>query len=131
MSHDHISAAVLAVLHLCLLRYFSTNLADRADNCYASLYFSFLFFFNLEFKNLFISVPSVLSYVFFCSLSFLSYSFLLFFLFPVVSLVDDISVNVKFTPFLSRAHVVKSHFNPLRISVLKAPTSIFFCVSEN
>ena len=33
---------VLAVLHLCLLRYFpSTNLVDRADNCYTSLYFYF------------------------------------------------------------------------------------------
>ena len=32
----------LAILHLCLLRYFpSTNLVDRADNCYTSLYFYF------------------------------------------------------------------------------------------
>ena len=34
--------AILAILHLCLLRYFpSTNLVDRADNCYTSLYFYF------------------------------------------------------------------------------------------
>ena len=33
---------ILAILHLCLLRYFpSTNLVDRADNCYTSLYFYF------------------------------------------------------------------------------------------
>ena len=33
--------AVLAVLHLYLLRYFpSTNLVDRADNCYTSLVFT-------------------------------------------------------------------------------------------
>ena len=33
--------AVLAVLHLCLLRYFPcTNLVDRADNCYTSLVFT-------------------------------------------------------------------------------------------
>ena len=34
--------AILAILHLCLLRYFpSTNLVDRADNFYTSLYFYF------------------------------------------------------------------------------------------
>ena len=34
--------AVLAIRHLCLLRYFSsTNLDDRADNCYTSLFFYF------------------------------------------------------------------------------------------
>ena len=32
---------VLAILNLCLLRYFpSTNLVDRADNCYMSLVFT-------------------------------------------------------------------------------------------
>ena len=37
--------AVLAVLHLCLLRYFpSTNLVDCADNCDTSLNFFFLLF---------------------------------------------------------------------------------------
>ena len=36
------TVAILAILHLCLLRYFpSTNLVDRADNCYTSLYFYF------------------------------------------------------------------------------------------
>ena len=44
----------------------------------------FLCLFNLEFQNLLLSVPSVLSCVLFCSLSFPSYSFLLFFLFPVL-----------------------------------------------
>ena len=34
--------AILAILHLCLLRYFpSANLVDRADNCYMSLCFYF------------------------------------------------------------------------------------------
>ena len=37
-----VNCAILAILHLCLLRYFpSTNLIDRADNCYTSLYFYF------------------------------------------------------------------------------------------
>ena len=45
----------------------------------------FLCFFNLEFRNLLLSVPSVLSCVIFFSLSCPSfYSFLLFFLFPVL-----------------------------------------------
>ena len=45
----------------------------------------FLYFFVLEFRNLFLSVPSVLSYVLFCSLSCPSfYSFLLFVLLPVL-----------------------------------------------
>ena len=36
------SLAILAILPLCLLRYFpSTNLVDRAENCYTSLYFYF------------------------------------------------------------------------------------------
>ena len=39
----------------------------------------FLSLFNLEFQNLLSSLPSVLSCVLFCSLSFISYSFLLFF----------------------------------------------------
>ena len=39
---NHMAFAILAILHLCLLRYFpSTNLVDRADNCYTSLYFYF------------------------------------------------------------------------------------------
>ena len=44
----------------------------------------FLCLFNLEFQNLLLSVPSVLSCVLFCSLSFPSYSFLLFFLSTVL-----------------------------------------------
>ena len=54
---------------------------------YVTLFFIsplFLCFFNLEFQNL-LSVPSVLSCVLFCSLSFPSYCFLLFFLFPILS----------------------------------------------
>ena len=40
---------ILAVLHLCLLRYFpSTNPVDHADKCYTSLYFSFLLFFYVS-----------------------------------------------------------------------------------
>ena len=38
--------AILAILHLCLLRYFpSTNLVNCADNCYTSLYIYFSSFF--------------------------------------------------------------------------------------
>ena len=40
----------------------------------------------------------------------------------VVSPVDAINVNAKFTPLRSRVHLVKSHFRPMRVSVLKAPT---------
>ena len=103
--------AVLAVLHLCLLRYFpSKNLVDRADNCYTSLFFIsplFLCLFNLEFQNLLLSVPSVLSCALFWSLSFPSYSFILFFLFPVLfsrsvySLYILISLIVFFSNLLS------------------------------
>ena len=39
----------------------------------------------------------------------------------LVSPVDVVDVNAKFTPLRSRVHVVKSHFRPLRVSVLKAP----------
>ena len=71
--------AVFVVLHFSLLRYFpSTNLVDRVDNCYTSLYFSFstfLYLFNLEFQNLLLSLPSVLSCVLLYSPSFSSYSF--------------------------------------------------------
>ena len=46
---------------------------------------SSLYVFILEFRNLSLSVPSVLSWVLFCSLSCSTfYSFLLFFLFPVL-----------------------------------------------
>ena len=37
--------------------------------------------------------------------------------------VDVVNVNVKFNPLRSHVHVVKSHFCPLRVSVLKAPTN--------
>ena len=38
----YITLVILAILHLCLVRYFpNTNLVDRADNCYTSLYFCF------------------------------------------------------------------------------------------
>ena len=40
----------------------------------------------------------------------------------VVSPVDVVNVNAKFTLLRSRVHVVKSHFHPLRVSVFKAPT---------
>ena len=37
---------ILAILHLCLLRYFpSPNLVDHADNCYMSLFLFLLFFY--------------------------------------------------------------------------------------
>ena len=41
---------------------------------------------------------------------------------PVVSPVDVVNVNVKFTPLRSRVHVVKFLFRPLRVSVLNTPT---------
>ena len=40
----------------------------------------------------------------------------------VVSPIDVVNVNAKLTWLLSRVHVVKFHFRPLRVSVLKAPT---------
>ena len=40
----------------------------------------------------------------------------------VVLPVDVVNINAKFTPLRSRVYVVKSHFRPLRVSVLKAPT---------
>ena len=40
----------------------------------------------------------------------------------VVSPVDVVNINVKFTLLCSRVHVVKSHVSRLRVSVLKAPT---------
>ena len=79
----------LAVLHLCLLRYSPQH--KSCWSCRLQLYVTqiflfplFPYFFILEFRNLFLSIPSVLSCVLFCSLSCPSYSFLLFFLFPVL-----------------------------------------------
>ena len=79
----------LAVLHLCLLR-----CSPQHKSCWLCrlrfyvtqifLFPLFLYFFILEFRNLFLSIPSVLSCVLFCSLSCPSYSFLLFFLLPVL-----------------------------------------------
>ena len=40
----------------------------------------------------------------------------------VVLPVDVVNINAKFTPLRSRVYVVKSHFRPLRVSVLKALT---------
>ena len=54
-------------------------------------------------------------------------SFLLSDPISVVSPVDAVNVNVKFTPLRSRVHVVKSLFRPLRVSVLK--TSTIFTVN--
>ena len=99
-----IPLAILAILHLCLLRYFpSTNLVDCADNCYTSLYFyfssfsmfiqsrilklvvicsccSFLFLLSIFFILLFstlLSIPcSVFSLCLFSLFSDLSYGFL-------------------------------------------------------
>ena len=76
---------------------------------YVTLFFIsplFLCFFYLEFQNL-LSIPSILSCVLFCSLSFPSYSFLVFFLFPVLfspsvySLYFLISLIVFFSNLLS------------------------------
>ena len=47
----------------------------------------------------------------------------------VVSPADVVNVNAKFTPLRSRVHVVKYHFRPLRVSVLK--TSTIFTVNTS
>ena len=88
---SHHPLAVLVVLHLCILRYSPQH--KSCWSCRLQLYVTqiflspfFLYFFILKFRNLFLSVPPVLSCVFFCSLSpppF--YSFLLFFLLRVLS----------------------------------------------
>ena len=70
LAHDKALLAILAILHLCLLRYFpSTNLVHRADNCYTSLYFyfsSFSMFIQSRFSKLVIcSCCSFLLSVFF------------------------------------------------------------------
>ena len=66
--------SLFLVFHLCLP---STNLADCVGNCYTSLFFLsplFLCFFNLEISDLLLSVPSVFSWILFCSLSCPSFS---------------------------------------------------------
>ena len=71
--HRHVASAycgiaILAILHLCLLRYFpSTNLVDRADNCYTSLYFyfsSFSMFIRSRISKL-VVIRSCCSFLFF------------------------------------------------------------------
>ena len=100
----------------------------------------FLCLFNLEFQNLLLSVPYVLSYVLFCSLSFPSYSLLLFFLFPVLfspfvySLYFLISVIVFFSNLLSFLFFFPSTLfclllHPLEIPYLQPCCLFFFCNS--
>ena len=66
--------AILAILHLCLLRYFpSTNLVDRADNCYTSLYFyfsSFSMFIQSKILKL-VVICSCCSFLFLLSIFFI------------------------------------------------------------
>ena len=76
----------------------------------------FLWFFNLEFRNLLLSVPSVLS-CFFCSLSCPSYSFLLFFLFLVL-----FSPSVYLLYFLTSLIVF---FSSLLSLLLSFPFTLF------
>ena len=117
--------AVLAVFHLCLLRlYFpSTNLVDRAVNCYIchSIFISplFLCFFNLEFQNL-SSVPSALSCVL-SALNLPSYSFLLFFLFPVLFSLSVYSFSDLPYCFLFKSFILS--FFSSYYSILSAASS--------
>ena len=89
---------------------------------YVTLFFIsplFLCLFNLEFQNLLLSVPSVLSSVLFCSLSFSSNSFLLFFLFQVL-----FSPCVYWLDFLISLLVFFSHLLSSLFSFLITP----FCL---
>ena len=106
-----LSIAILAIFHLFLLRYFpSTNLVDRADNCYTSLYFYFSSF-SMLIQSRISKISCYLFLLFFpvlsSCLSFSSYSFLLFFLFLVLfspsvySLYFLISRMVFFSDLLS------------------------------
>ena len=101
-----------AILHLCLLRYFpSTNLVDRAENCYTSLYFyfsSFSMFIRSRISKL-VVICSCCSFLFF-PLIYLFHPTLfipLFFLFLVLfspsvySLYFLISLMVFFSSLLS------------------------------
>ena len=79
--------AILAILHLYLLRYFpSTNLVDRADNCYTSLYFYFSSF------SMFIR-SRISKLVVICSCC----SFLSNYLINVASSLNDTNVNMRTT----------------------------------
>ena len=97
---------ILAILHLCLLRYFpSTNLVDRADNCYTSLYFyfsSFSMFIRSRISKLVVicSCCSFLLSIFFILL-FSTLLFLVLFFPSVYSLSFLISLMVFFSNLLS------------------------------
>ena len=99
--------AVFAVLHLCLLR--SSPQHKSCWSCRQLLYVTqfflsplFLYFFNLEFRNLLLSVPFVLSCVLFCFLSCPSfYSFILFFLFPVFCFLPLFIHFISWSPSFS------------------------------
>ena len=99
--------AVFAVLHLCLLR--SSPQHKSCWSCRQLLYVTqfflsplFLYFFNLEFRNLLLSVPFVLSCVLFCFLSCPSfYSFILFFLFPVFCFLPLFIHFISWSPLFS------------------------------
>ena len=104
------SLAILAILHLCLLRYFpSTNLVDRADNCYTSLYFyfsSFSMFIQSRISKS-VVICSCCSFLFFSPIYlfhptlFYSSFYSLFCFLPVYSLYFLISLIVFFSNLLS------------------------------
>ena len=85
---DNNHLAVLAVLHLCLLRFSPQHKSSCSQLLYITHFFLsvlFLCFLNLELRILLLFVPSVLSCALFCSLSCPSfYSFLLGVLFSVL-----------------------------------------------
>ena len=103
-------------------------LFNHANNCYMSLSFFLLLFFcffNLEFRNLLLSVLSGFSCVLFCSLSCPSFfSFLLFFLFPVLfspCLFPDLSCFLFKSAILS---FLFSYYSVLSASLLCSITII-------
>ena len=76
------NSCVLAVLQLCLFSYFpSTNLVDRADNCYTSLYFLFLLFFYVSSCSFLLSIFSILFFSTLLSIPCSVFSLCLFILF--------------------------------------------------
>ena len=80
------------VLHLCLLRYFSsTNLVDCADNCYMSLYFLFLLFLSMFIQ----SRISKCCYLFFL---FFPVFFSALYLFSILLLSTLLSIPFCFLP---------------------------------
>ena len=103
--------AVLAVLHLCLLGHFpSTNLVDRADNCYTSLYFSsFSMFLQSG-----ISKPVISSFCFFLCSFLLSIFSILFFsnlLFIPCSVFSLFIHFIFWFPFLSSFQICYPFFS--------------------